>query len=382
MKKVLLIMPLSTLNWGEKNLGGVDSVCQILVRQLTMQERLYNYRILAFDPLNHHTYTGDVITLSENVEVVMCPLRETRFGLPLPSLLSCWLRIQEQLRAFQPDLVHSHLNSWMLGIGRKTRNILTLHSYRKIGRKPVSRLNDFLYEKIIPRVSDISVNTYTCVGEELYQALRPETSKPIRVIGNPVDPEYFAEHSTKLPFANTGIKLVTCALISRVKRIERAIVLLRELKLHHHSATLHIIGPNVDPTYYEELQQLVKENGLEQDVLFLGKLNQREIAQQFQQADVGVFTSAQETFGLAPLEMLAVGLPLITTPVGILGERQAEFSKLGVVFMQEGDEGEIAFSINKIKVVDTQAVRSYLREQFAVENVIEHYQNLYQEVLS
>lgn len=382
MKKVLLIMPLSTLNWGEKNLGGVDSVCQMLVRQLATQERPYRYRVLAFDPLNQHDYSGEVVYLSESIEVVVCPLREKRFGLPLPSLISGWLRIQEQLRVFQPDLVHAHLNSWMLGIGGKACKVLTLHSYRKIARKSVSKLNDFLYEQVIPWVSDFSVDAYTCVGEELHQALQPWTDKPIEVIGNPVSSEYFAAHTEFQLFTNSGVNLVTCALITRRKRIERAILLLRELKQRGHAATLRIIGPNMDSAYYAQLQQLVEESELEQQVSFLGQLNQREIVQQYQQADVGVFTSAQETFGLAPLEMLAAGLPLISTPVGILGERQQEFAKLGVVFMQEGDEAMIAEHIDEIKMSDTQAAQAYLRDQFAVDNVIEHYQSLYREVLS
>ncbi|MGL4828693.1 MAG: VpsD family glycosyltransferase [Vibrio sp.] len=382
MKKVLLIMPLSTLNWGEKNLGGVDSVCQMLVRQLATQERPYRYRVLAFDPLNQHDYSGEVVYLSESIEVVVCPLREKRFGLPLPSLISGWLRIQEQLRVFQPDLVHAHLNSWMLGIGSKAQRVLTLHSYRKIGRKPVSTLNDFLYEQVIPWVSDFSVDTYTCVGEELHQALRTWTEKSIHVIGNPVDPEYFLTNTDGQRFTKTSMNLVTCALITRRKRIERAILLVGELKQRGHAATLRIIGPNMDSAYYAQLQQLVEESELEQQVSFLGQLNQREIVQQYQQADVGVFTSAQETFGLAPLEMLAAGLPLISTPVGILGERQQEFAKLGVVFMQEGDEAMIAEHIDEIKMSDTQAAQAYLRDQFAVENVIEHYQSLYREVLS
>ncbi|ENM5734310.1 VpsD family glycosyltransferase [Vibrio mimicus] len=382
MNKVLLIMPLSTLNWGEKNHGGVDSVCQMLVRQLTEQERPYRYRVLAFDPLNQCRYTGEVIALSPNVEAVVCPLREARFGLPLPSFFTGWLRVQEQLRVFQPDLVHSHLNSWMIAIGRKTRNILTLHSYRKIGRKSVSRLNDFLYEQVIPWISDFSVDTYTCVGEELHQALRPETVKPIQVIGNPVDPEYFSANSASQQITYTGLNLVTCALITRKKRIDRAIVLLRELKQRGQLATLRIIGPSKDPSYLEQLKQMVQKNGLEQEVIFLGRLNKREIIEQYQVADVGIFTSAQETFGLAPLEMLAAGLPLISTPVGILSERQDEFAKHGVVFMQEGEEAIIADRIDEIKITDTQAARSYLRDQFGVENVIEHYQSLYREVLS
>ncbi|GIB57307.1 exopolysaccharide biosynthesis protein EpsF, putative [Vibrio cholerae] len=382
MNKVLLIMPLSTLNWGEKNHGGVDSVCQMLVHQLTEQERPYRYRVLAFDPLNQCRYTGEVIALSPNVEAVVCPLREARFGLPLPSFFTGWLRVQEQLSVFQPDLVHSHLNSWMIAIGRKTRNILTLHSYRKIGRKSVSRLNDFLYEQVIPWISDFSVDTYTCVGDELLQALRPETVKPIQVIGNPVDPEYFSANSASQQITYAGLNLVTCALITRKKRIDRAIVLLRELKQRGQLATLRIIGPSKDPSYFEQLKQMVQKNGLEQEVIFLGRLNKREIIEQYQMADVGIFTSAQETFGLAPLEMLAAGLPLISTPVGILSERQDEFAKHGVVFMQEGEEAIIADRIDEIKITDPQAARSYLRDQFGVENVIEHYQSLYREVLS
>lgn len=374
-------MPLSTLSWGEKNAGGVDSVSQILVRQLCAQKRPFRYRILAFDPLNQCNYTGQVTKLSQNVEVVVCPLRETRLGLPLPSLLSAWLRIQEQLSVYKPDLVHSHFNSWMFALCRKTRNILTLHSYRKIARKPVSKFNDFVYERIIPWMSDFSVDTYTCVGNDLYQALYRDTGKPIKIIGNPVDPEYF---SGGLPLKckhHIGINLVTCALITRRKRIEGAIALLIELKRRRCSVTLRIIGPNMDDQYYQQLQMMVKQNNLEREVIFLGELSKKEIIEQYQFADIGVFTSSQETFGLAPLEMIAVGLPLISTPVGILNERQDVFAKHGVAFMCEGEEAMIADRIDEIKMLDTRTLQAYLRDQFAVENVIEHYQNLYREVL-
>lgn len=373
-------MPLSTLNWGEKNDGGVDSVCQMLVRQLAAKSRPYRYRVLAFDPFNNHSYTGEVVVLSEYVEVVICPLKESRYGLRLPSFISAWLRIQEQIRAFQPDIVHSHLSSWVLGLSRKRCNILTLHSYRKIGRKPVSMANDFVYEKVVPILSELSVDYFTCVGEQLNQVLLDDTKKPIQIIGNPVDPGYFV--SAYNTSANASLNLVTCALLSRNKRIDRAICLLRELKLLGKKATLRIIGPNVDPVYYGELQQLVKDWELEEEVIFLGKLNQREIVQQYQLSDVGIFSSAQETFGLVPLEMLAAGLPLVSSPVGILGERQAEFAKLGVVFIQKGEEAKVAHRIEDIKATDMRAAQAYLIDQFAVESVIERYQGLYKAVLT
>ncbi|HGF7155863.1 TPA: glycosyl transferase family 1, partial [Vibrio mimicus] len=142
MKKVLLIMPISTLNWGEKNAGGVDSVCQMLVRELAKCSSHYFYRVLAFDPFCEVKYTGEVIHLSENVEVVLCPSNEKRI-IPLPGIISTNLRVLEQVKIFKPDIVHSHIAPWLIGVNKRLTRIATLHSYKKIGRKSVSKANDF-----------------------------------------------------------------------------------------------------------------------------------------------------------------------------------------------------------------------------------------------
>ncbi|MGL4191908.1 VpsD family glycosyltransferase [Vibrio misgurnus] len=381
MKKILLIVPLTTLEWGTKNAGGVDSVCQMLVRELASKITQYHYRILAFDPTNQEPFTGQPIVLSEQVEVIFAPANESRMGLPLPSIVTGWLRVREQIVQYQPDIVHAHMNSWMIGLGSQTKNILTLHSYKKIARKSVSFSNDFLYEKIVPLLSGFSSDIFTCVGSELKYFLSKDTKKSINVIYNPIDFRYFSDSKRNQLRNKEEIILVTCALISRRKRVDLILGLVREIKKTGRKVTLRVIGPNVDHIYFSELEKLIGLWGLSDNVVFLGKLNQNQIIQQYNNADIGVFLSAQETFGLAPLEMLAAGLPLIATPVGILGERQDEFAKLGVVFMKESEQAAIAQCIDQIKLVNTHAARTYLREQFAVENVVEHYQSLYREVL-
>ncbi|EGQ9613290.1 glycosyl transferase family 1, partial [Vibrio cholerae] len=149
MKKVLLIMPISTLNWGEKNAGGVDSVCQMLVRELAKSSGNYFYRVLAFDPFCQVKYTGEVINLSENVQVIRCPSNEKRI-IRLPGIISTNLRVLEQVKLFNPDIVHSHINSWLIGVNNKLRRIATLHSYKGIGRKSVSKMNDLFHIRIVP----------------------------------------------------------------------------------------------------------------------------------------------------------------------------------------------------------------------------------------
>lgn len=384
MKKILLIMPISTLNWGEKNAGGIDSVCQMLVRELASktQTARYRYRVLAFDPNNQEQFTGQPIILSKQVEVIFAPANESRLGLPLPGIVTGWLRVREQISLYKPDIVHAHMNSWMMRLGSRTKNILTLHSYRKIARKPVSVGNDFLYEKIVPFVSEFSADIFTCVGKELFDAVKKDTEKRVHVIGNPIDLGYISlRKKKKIRAPEDEVKLVTCALISRRKRVDLILSLLREIKLLGRNVTLSVIGPSVDPTYFSELEQLIEQWQLSENVLFLGKLNQKEIAQQYQDADIGVFLSDQETFGLAPLEMLAAGLPLIATPVGILGERKDTFTKLGVTFFSKAQSHNIARSIDSILHRDVEKAQEYLCSHFSSKGVIEKYQSLYDEVM-
>ncbi|NCO46519.1 MAG: glycosyltransferase, partial [Vibrio sp.] len=130
-----------------------------------------------------------------------------------------------------------------------------------------------------------------------------------------------------------------------------------------------------------ELEKLIEEWDLSDNVSFLGKLNQKEIIQQYKYADIGVFLSDQETFGLAPLEMLATGLPLIATPVGILGERKDRFAKLGVTFFSNEQANNIVNSIDSIYYRDTENAQDYIHNHFSSQGILKQYESLYDEVM-
>jgi glycosyltransferase involved in cell wall biosynthesis len=377
MNKVLLISVLSTLKWGSRNAGGVDSVSQMLVQHLAKRESSdFYYRVLAFDPFCERPYTGEIIKLSPFVEVVVCPTNEKRFGLPVPGFVATALRVREQVDLFQPDIIHSHMLSCLIGISGRYRRILTLHSYKKIGRKPVSRANDFLYVTIFPWLSRWFVDQYTCVGEILKDALSQDVDKPIKVIGNPIDEAYFCAKKRSCRKRDV-MKLVTCALVSRKKRIDRAISLVSELKKRGKIVWLRIIGPNSDQVYFEELSKQVQNLHVQEEVRFVGALDRDSIVQEYQRADIGVFFSEQETFGLAPLEMLAAGLPLLTTPVGILGEQINDFSSLGVRFVKFNDEieqvGTTLLQLDK----GVEKTIGYLKQNFSALNIIKSYESYY-----
>ena len=76
MKKVLLLVPLTTLEWGTKNMGGVDSVCQMLIKSLQYNPSTdFFYRVIAFDPTNSIINEGEVIKINSSLEVIQFNIR-------------------------------------------------------------------------------------------------------------------------------------------------------------------------------------------------------------------------------------------------------------------------------------------------------------------
>ncbi|MGF1760318.1 VpsD family glycosyltransferase [Photobacterium sagamiensis] len=376
MKKILLVMPISTFEWGSKNAGGVDSVCQMLIKFLSENpSEKFHYRVMAFDPFCSNEYTGEVIRLSGNLEVVTCPANEKRWGVKWPGVVSTYLRVRAEIKCYQPDIVHSHIASWLLGVPKSCRRILTLHSYKNICRKPVSWANDFLYVELMPWMSNLYVDSYTCVSEMLKKALVKNIDKPVTVIGNPIDDAYFVALDRRIETGGV-LRLVTCALINRRKRIDLAINLVKALKSAGKKVHLSIIGPNVDQAYFMELEKQVAELELNNEVSFLERLNRGEIIREYQSADIGVFFSEQETFGLAPLEMLATGLPLLTTEVGILAERREAFQRLEVEYVNTDTQVR---AIEKLQEVNSVEAHRYLEVEFSAASVVSAYEALYTE---
>lgn len=78
------------------------------------------------------------------------------------------------------------------------------------------------------------------------------------------------------------------------------------------------------------LESLVKESGLEGEVIFLGRIPREETASYYQEASLFVLPSLNEGMSNAMLEALATGLPIVATPTGGTAELVVE-GKNGMV---------------------------------------------------
>lgn len=376
-KHIALIMPLSTYDWGSENCGGVDSVCQMFAEYLVTQaDTDFKFTIIGLDPQSKTPFTGDIINLAGNVDFIWLPSSSKQSSFKIPGIIWQNWHIRKLLKKLKPDLVHTHFWSSLIGCGFTGKTVVTVHSYKKIARRNVGLFNNFLYEKVIPLILKTRNDFVVVVGKQLKKALAKDGFKA-EVIHNPIDQEYFEADYTKCQ--RKEIKLVTCALLTPRKRVEDSITLFGQLVNSGFGSSLTIIGPAADKLYTEKLKKQVISLDLDKKVSFMGKLNKAQIVEQYRDADLGIFTSSEETFGLAPLEMLAVGLPLIATEVGILEDEKSFFENMGVLYISDSLNSN---RINNLIIKhNAKLSKSILETKFNIACIFDQYNNLYIKII-
>ena len=104
---------------------------------------------------------------------------------------------------------------------------------------------------------------------------------------------------------------------------------------------LAIVGPVRDEKYDAELRTLVAELGIGNDVVFVGGVALDETVFFYRAADVFVYPSFNETFGLPILEAMACGCPVVTSDTSAMPETAGGAAMLS----DPGDPASIARAI-------------------------------------
>jgi glycosyltransferase involved in cell wall biosynthesis len=147
------------------------------------------------------------------------------------------------------------------------------------------------------------------------------------------------------------------ARVTRRKNIELAIRISAALKERHPRAKLVITGPPGphnprNQAYLESLQQLKAELGLQSNVHFLFELGENGehfeapysvVAELFRLADLLLFTSRREGFGIPVLEAGLARLPIFAANIPSIRESAGELANL---FAVDDDPQTIANSIS------------------------------------
>lgn len=206
-------------------------------------------------------------------------------------------------------------------------------------------------------------------------------SRPIEVIPNFVDPD---TPETSPPCClqerlSPGVPvLVHVSNFRPVKRVSDVVKIFAAVR-RRIPAKLILIGDGPDAAMaHEQLEQA----GLLNDALFVGVV--RDVAPILKLADVLLLPSQIESFGLAALEAMAAGVPVVASRVGGLPE-VVEHARTG--FLE--DVGDVdAMAARALGLMTDRAMRIQMGEaarhrasRFHADRVIPEYESLYERVL-
>ena len=211
--------------------------------------------------------------------------------------------------------------------------------------------------------------------EATYEQLGVDRGVAIEVIPNFVDTEVYrpdgARHGRPVIVHTSNFRPV-----KRVDDVVRVFSLLRRGR----DCELVLIG---DGPERSRVERLARDLGVDDSVTFLGK--QHAFVKVLQGARVFVLPSATESFGLAALEALACGVPVVASRVGGLPEVVTEGENGFLAPL--GDTAGLAEAIGRLLDDDALHARMSARarelavERFRMAPMIDRYEAFYRRVL-
>lgn len=145
-----------------------------------------------------------------------------------------------------------------------------------------------------------------------------------------------------------------------------------------------ILGSDhVDPAYADRLSSAIAEAGIERRVTLPRKpVSDQEMRDAYAAADVFVILSQRYAWGLAPLEALASGTPVILTPGA--GVYDILAGRPGVQVASGDDPAATAAAIRQWRSGDgrtgIETTRVWLRDEYAMDRYVERMEEIYESV--
>ena len=308
-----------------------------------------------------------------------------------PYELALSSKLVDMVKLYKIDLLHVHYaiphayagymaKQMLKAEGIKIPMVTTLHGtdITLVGNHPFYK----------PAVS-FSINKSDVVTS-VSQNLKDETYKlfnikrEIHVIPNFIELDKIKIDSTiachRSVMANENEKIIThISNFRKVKRILDVIEIFYKIQQQIPSK-LMMVGDGPEKEIAENLCQKL---GISDRVIFFG--NSNEIDKILSYTDLFLLPSETESFGLAALEAMAWGVPVISSNSGGLPE--VNFEGVSGFLSDVGNTDEMAQ--NAIKILSNETKLAEFKEnalavakQFDIKNIVPIYEKLYEEVLN
>lgn len=195
-------------------------------------------------------------------------------------------------------------------------------------KNDIQRLFGLPYEKINVISNGINLNTYSGIEKDY-------------------------EFRRKYALDNEKIILFIGRLV-REKGVQHLISAMPKIIEKYNSVKLIIAGKG---GMENELKKQAEQMGLSEKIYFTGHLNAKEVSKMYKCADISVFPSTYEPFGIVVLESMLAGVPVVVSDIGGLDE-----------IVKHGEDGLKSYAGNSNSLADS--INSLLFDSQLCDNLI------------
>ena len=313
-----------------------------------------------------------------------------RLGIPTdclgatgPADLRVPCRLARLIAGFRPTILHCHLVHANV-LGRLIGSLLSVpHIIATIHTAEQQQRWHLTAEQLTCRLSDVSV----CVSPSVARHTRRFAGVPdsrLRIIPNGIDLDRFAD-APPADLTTLGLdpNRKTIVSVGRLDPVKALDILLHAFALlpDHLDSQLLIVG---DGPESPRLRQLTAELNLQPRVFFAGP--RRDIPGILKAADLFVMPSLFEGFGLAALEAMAAGLPVVAADTAGLTDL-IDPNRTGLL-VPPSNSHQLAQAITTLLADPplaarlAAAARSDARDHFSLHRTIADYCHLYRQLLA
>ena len=227
------------------------------------------------------------------------------------------------------DVIHAH--DWLVAYATKTLKnsydlpvVSTIHA-TEAGRNggihdEMQRYINDTEWMLTYESSEVIVNSKFMKND--LQRLFGLPYEKINVIANGVNNTSYSgvekDYDFRRQYASDNEKIIL--FIGRLvyeKGVQHLISAMPKILNNYHDVKLVIAGKG---GMLDELKAQVEAMGLSEKVYFTGYLNAKQVAKMYKCADISVFPSTYEPFGIVALEAMLAGIPTVVSDVGGLNE--------------------------------------------------------------
>lgn len=306
---------------------------------------------------------------------------------PSPNIFSYFKALRTTFRKEQINIVHAQqpidaLYTYLACIGLNIRIILTLHGYDFSAGK-VGRL---ILRYILARTT---ANIYVSMHvKEYYSKKYHLQSERQYVIYNGISFSKIIEKNTGNKSLRQELKLddnkKLLGMVGNFVPGRDHMTVCKFLKLLSESQNpFHFVfagkKSDTNPEIYDDCVNYCKENGLMEQVTFLGSRN--DVPAILSQLDAFIYSTDHDTFGIAVVEAMATGIPVFVNDWPVMNEI-TENGKYATLYQTKNEEDLYhkfsAFMLDT-ETYNLKAKQSaeYVRNTFSIQNHIAELKKLY-----